>query len=172
MGKLMTENAGYKLKIHQYKQQNNEINDKFILKSQENNKLKSQINELKQNWIKDNLNLSNQIDHLKKESALNIEQNDKWKQENKELKDKINTLTKNVNVVQLNEFKSTMPICTNNIKETEKQLIDNTYKCMECRVYKADIAFIDGCDHFALCRQCEKETEVKMCPICELFNCK
>ena len=54
------------------------------------------------------------------------------------------------------------------IEETEKQLMDDTYKCVACTDSKKNISFIDGCDHVALCEGCESKMERKCCPICTI----
>ena len=53
------------------------------------------------------------------------------------------------------------------IEEAEKELIDNTLKCIVCMENKKNISFADGCDHVAVCSQCERKMANKQCPICK-----
>ena len=53
------------------------------------------------------------------------------------------------------------------IEEAEKELIDNTLKCIACMDRKKNIFFIDGCDHIAFCQECEAKANDKACPICK-----
>eukprot|EP01084_Bolivina_argentea_P240173 403561_1 len=117
------------------------------------------------------MNSNNCIDHKKENETL--------KQENEALKQRLDLLQcrsekiKAMNLNQLNESKTIMQNTIVNmqnkiklIEETEKELMDNTYKCVACTDNMKNISFVDGCDHVALCHKCEQLAETKCCPIC------
>ena len=67
---------------------------------------------------------------------------------------------------ELKEIKVTLQSKIKLIEEAENLLMNNTLKCVACMDNKKNISFIDGCDHFVLCNECECKMETKLCPIC------
>merc|ERR1712228_82748 len=74
-----------------------------------------------------------------------------------------------INAMSLNELSSLKNLLKDKIKmieNAEQSLMDNTLNCIACMDNKKNISFSDGCDHVALCDECEKIMERKCCPIC------
>ena len=53
------------------------------------------------------------------------------------------------------------------IEDAEHELIQNTLKCVACMDMPKNVSFVDGCNHMALCADCEAKTENKACPLCQ-----
>ena len=66
---------------------------------------------------------------------------------------------------QLTELKQTMQDKIKLIEEAEKRLMENITKCIVCLDNDKCISF-DGCEHIALCQECESGIIDKKCPIC------
>lgn len=143
----MQQNEKHKLKIAEYKQQcdewiqqNNEINDKLTSKVQENNELKKEIDF----YMKECEELNGTVNLMNGTSQ------------------QINTL----NLAELSGLENKLLNGIMNIQQAREHLLDNN-KCIACKDNKKNISFIDGCNHIALCGQCEVELQSKLCPICQ-----
>merc|ERR1712154_104076 len=66
---------------------------------------------------------------------------------------------------ELKALKQTMQDKIRLIEEAENRLFDNKCKCIACIANDKCVLF-DGCDHIALCQECEDKMEIKHCPIC------
>ena len=75
---------------------------------------------------------------------------------------------------ELKKLKATKQKEIKAIEEAEAELIDNmrTYKCVACMENARDVTFMDGCSHMALCEECERKAESKVCPICQVAYTK
>ena len=103
-------------------------------------------------------------DKNKKENAMLKKKNDEMK---KRL-DILEVRRKHVNALDFNqlvELKHTMREKIKLIEEAEKRFVDNACKCIACIERKKCISF-DGCEHIALCDECESKMKIKQCPIC------
>ena len=53
------------------------------------------------------------------------------------------------------------------IQEAKDRLVESQLYCMICLKNKKNI-FIQGCNHFVICDECESKLESKVCPQCQL----
>merc|ERR1712129_458047 len=67
---------------------------------------------------------------------------------------------------ELNKLKTKLQCKIKTIEDAEKDLTDNTIKCIACQDNKKNIVFIDGCEHMVLCDECEEQITTKQCPLC------
>ena len=112
-----------------------------------------------------------EIASLKIKNAEYQEEIGKLNEINDELQKRLDLLEvrrERVNRMDFNELtalKRTMQDKIKLIEEAEKRFVDNKCKCLACVANDKCMSF-DGCEHVALCEDCENKMVTKQCPIC------
>ena len=118
--------------------------------------------------------MSSELRRVKEENGKLLKANDKLEQQLRDLKRKMDALECNperisaMNTEQLNQAKARWHKNIELIEEEERLLMENSLNCIACRDVKKNISFMDGCDHFVLCNECESKMETKKCPVCNM----
>lgn len=74
-----------------------------------------------------------------------------------------------LNLKQLNELEVKLLNALRKTQQSREALMESNYKCIACTVRKKNISFVDGCNHVALCEECEAyPSRPKTCPICQM----
>merc|ERR1712130_916456 len=98
--------------------------------------------------------------------------NDELKKKDDELKKTKNGLDyklERINTMNSADLKNLQTILHDKIKMVEnakESLMDNALNCVVCKDKKKNIVFMDGCDHVAVCDDCENKMQRKCCPLC------
>merc|ERR1719497_161783 len=91
-----------------------------------------------------------ELDAMKKQNAALSKENDRVKQNDLESL-RIDAMS----LDELNKLKTKLQSKIKTIEDAEKDLTDNTIKCIACQDNKKNIVFMDGCEHMVLCDECE-----------------
>lgn len=70
-----------------------------------------------------------------------------------------------LDVKQCNDIELKLQRAMNKIRDRKDRLMNNKLNCIICYERAKCIAF-DGCQHIAVCQECEKEMNDKKCPVC------
>merc|ERR1712228_870992 len=109
-----------------------------------------------------------------KESFVDKSEFIKVKQQRDALQKKVDELEykpERIKAMSLEELSKTKDRLLSKIKlveNAERLLMDNTLKCVICKENNKNISFMDGCDHVAVCNECESKMTNKCCPICRV----
>ena len=115
-----------------------------------------------------------------KEKTKHIEEIRKLRNDMRELRSKEKELTQKLNlyngqsevintlsIQQLDELEQTLMSSMKRLREARSRMLELERLCVACKDQKKNVLFVDGCDHIALCVECEKKLEPKKCPIQE-----
>eukprot|EP01084_Bolivina_argentea_P265488 450031_1 len=133
--------------------------------------------QLKKRKLSDNHNgienKNESIDIYKQNMAVLEQKNGDLEQQIDDLKKRLNLLEckpetiNRMSLDELNELKIETQKRMRLIEEAERQLMENTFKCIACMDNLKNISF-DACDHIALCDKCEETLQSKLCPMCQV----
>jgi len=70
-----------------------------------------------------------------------------------------------LSVKQLNGLEQTFMSTMKRLRESRNNLLELERLCVACKDRPKNVLFVDGCDHIALCVECEQQMTTKKCPI-------